>query len=246
MLALHCSSQRAAWFSHSLGSAVLAAVIKIAPDMCAATLFSDPICFDLASGDALKNFLYSTPPITAANTYAVAQNVFVSGELSIQMCMRRSFWWVHAWLHPDDLPCDSLVILSRRDTVANAPAVLKKFEAWQAKRARRQRPLCRVQMHPTWHHGFLLFSPKAQRRVISELLLMAAASPPTAQLEPQPVYGTHPVYDKEPSCAVIVPQKKRGLCSKQCSRETDETGSLDSSSSGDESARAASEVLPRL
>lgn len=95
------------------------------------------------------------------------------------------------------------------------------------------------------HHGFLLFSPKAQRRVISELLLMAAASPPTAQLEPQPVYGTHPVYDKEPSCAVIVPQKKRGLCSKQCSRETDETGSLDSSS-GDESARAASEVLPRL
>ena len=49
--------------------------------------------------------------------YSIIQAIIVSGEPSVQYFFRRAFWWSHAWLHPDDLPCDSLVVLSGFDTV---------------------------------------------------------------------------------------------------------------------------------
>ena len=56
-------------------------------------------------------------PLAAARRYHIIQCIFVSGELSVQYCFRRTFFWSHAWLHPNDLPCDSLVVLSSHDTV---------------------------------------------------------------------------------------------------------------------------------
>lgn len=154
---------RAAWFAHSLGTAVLASVLKQAPELAVGAVFSDPICFDLASGDVLRNFLYARPALKLRNWYHLiqvraaarsgcwlacvvcvgpcapceackvrmargslwakrhrnihTQGIFVSGEPSIQFCFRRAFWWSHGWLHPNDLPCDALIVLSGHDTV---------------------------------------------------------------------------------------------------------------------------------
>ena len=70
MLARHTpqgQQPRAAWFGHSLGTAAVASVLKLAPELAAGAVLSDPICFELASGDVLRNFLYSRPALRPRN-----------------------------------------------------------------------------------------------------------------------------------------------------------------------------------
>lgn len=44
---------------------------------------------------------------------------------------RNIFWWASSWLHPSEIPCDTLVVLSGRDSVAAAPKVYTHLRAWQ-------------------------------------------------------------------------------------------------------------------
>jgi len=187
MVTLHTAlgqQPSAAWFGHSLGTAVLAAVVRSNPELVVGAVLADPICFELASGEVLRNFLYTSPPLQLRSWYHFIQRTFVTRDPSVQFCFRRSFWWAHYWLHPDDLPCDTLVVLSGRDTVANAYSVKRHLAQWQRNRPPRTRPRCTVQMHGWWYHGFMMLQPTAQRRIINELVLMATAAQPKKSSAP--------------------------------------------------------------
>ena len=55
-----CGFRHASFLSHSFGTAALGALVKAAPDLCAAVTFVDPICFCF-SGTVAHNFLYAKP-----------------------------------------------------------------------------------------------------------------------------------------------------------------------------------------
>lgn len=52
---------RAAFLANSVGTGLLGALLERAPELAASAVFSDPICFELSSGDVLHNFLYAEP-----------------------------------------------------------------------------------------------------------------------------------------------------------------------------------------
>lgn len=52
---------RAAFLANSVGTGLLGAFLERAPELAASAVFSDPICFELSSGDVLHNFLYAKP-----------------------------------------------------------------------------------------------------------------------------------------------------------------------------------------
>ena len=60
MLKDHGATQ-AAFFANSVGTGLLGAMLERAPELAACAVMSDPICFELSSGDVLHNFLYAQP-----------------------------------------------------------------------------------------------------------------------------------------------------------------------------------------
>ncbi|KAL1510368.1 hypothetical protein AB1Y20_006679 [Prymnesium parvum] len=168
MLERHAERQtprRAVFFAHSLGTAHLAAVLKAEPALAAAVGMADPICFLLAHPDVLYNFLYARPPLTANTFFHWAQYKLATSEPTTQYCFRRAFWWSSYWIHPTDLPCDSFVVLSGRDSVAEPYAVLDNLNTWKPLLAKTG-----VKMHTKlfdkWRHGWLLWHPSAQYHFI--------------------------------------------------------------------------------
>lgn len=171
---------RASFLSHSLGSGFLAAVLKQAPDLCTAALFIDPICFRLADGGVLRNFLFAHPrfaDMTLADPrswFHLLQRRLVADEPTVQDCFRKSFWWSQNSLHPAELPCDALVVLSGRDSVAEAHAVHAHLRDWQRRSGGKLR--LEVHLHESWTHGWLLLHPAVQRSCIHRIQMMALAS----------------------------------------------------------------------
>lgn len=174
MVAAHCgtaASPRASFFAHSFGTATLAALVKTDPDLVRGAVFSDPICFELHSGHVLRNFLY--PQRCPSGVYRFVQRHVVSSEYTVQACLRRSFWWSQAWLLPDDLCCESLVVLSGNDTVADADEVGDAIAAWQRGRWVPSVPSVEVELKPRWYHGFMMVMPAAQLEIVRAAARMA-------------------------------------------------------------------------
>ena len=117
---------RAIFFAHSLGTALLASVIKEFPRLVGGALFVDPICFLLYKHDVVHNFLYHCPaplrhgPRQALHVgywFRLALHYLLRCEPTIQSAFRREFWWGRHWLHPADVPCAAYVSLSGRDAI---------------------------------------------------------------------------------------------------------------------------------
>ena len=118
----------------------------------------------------------------------------VADEPTVQDCFRTCFWWAQHWLHPAEIPCDALVLLSGRDTIAPAGHIHAHLRSWQrrarewAGRAGRRPRKLEVTMHEKWPHGLLLGRPREIRALISKLKLAAlsssALSPVTRRLAP--------------------------------------------------------------
>lgn len=190
MLARHNPSPhsppRAAFLAHSLGTAFLAPVLRRAPELAAACALVDPICFLLPDGSVLRRFLYEQPSLRALQPSTwlhFGQRYLVADEPTVQDCFRTCFWWAQHWLHPAEIPCDALVLLSGRDTIAPAGRIHAHLRSWQrrarewAGRANGRRPRkLEVTMHEKWPHGLLLGRPREIRALISKLKLAALSS----------------------------------------------------------------------
>ena len=128
---------RAAFLGHSLGSALFASIAQQQPDLIAAALLVDPICFLLYRHHVLFNFLYRTPTplrkslsqlLHAGYFFRLALHYLLRQEPTIQSCFRREFWWARHWLHPDAMRSwPSKVVLSGRDAIVPAPLVHSYF-----------------------------------------------------------------------------------------------------------------------
>jgi len=108
MLRLRASpaaAPRAAFLGHSLGTALLASLVKASPRLVAASLLADPICFLLYQRDVVHNFLYRTPkPIKhllkakkgahhIGYWFRLVLHYVLRQDPTIQSCFRREFWW---------------------------------------------------------------------------------------------------------------------------------------------------------
>jgi hypothetical protein len=132
MLARHSPAgqhPRGTFLCHSLGSAHLASLLKRVPELVAGCAFVDPICFLMPDGHVLRNFLYgrregadwSHGSLSPISWFHYAQTRFVCCEPTVQDYFRRCFWWGQCWLHPSEIGCDAIVLLSGHDTVQATP-----------------------------------------------------------------------------------------------------------------------------
>jgi len=153
---------RAAFVAHSLGTGVLALLCRQSADLVCAAAFIDPICFLLPDGNVLRNYLYEPVALGLHTWFHWLQRYLVAAEPTQQDYFRSIFWWASSWLHPAELPCDALVLLSGRDTVAHAPRVFSYLQAWQS-----WKQLTRGHAH-------------GQRAVASASSSSPARSPPTS------------------------------------------------------------------
>jgi len=173
------SCQQAAFIAHSLGSGVLAPLMRNAPELVGAAAFIDPICFLLPDGGVLRNFLYTRPPLALDHWFHCLQRYLVANEATVQDCFRNCFWWSQHWLHPSEICSDSVVHLSGRDSVAEARRVHSYLRSWQrrardwADRAKgRRRRRVEVHLHESWSHGWLMLHPEEQRKLVAKLQAM--------------------------------------------------------------------------
>ena len=155
MIARHsppATPPKAAFIAHSLGSGMLAPLMRTAPELIAAAAFIDPICFLLHDGAVLKNFMYSAPPLVDAakgvaraasdldlqrlvhsqkDVFHWCQRHIVASEPTMQENFRRCFWWTQHWLHPSEIGCDAIVHLSGQDSIVDASKILHYLQSYQ-------------------------------------------------------------------------------------------------------------------
>ena len=179
--------------AHSLGTAIVAALLKRHPASALGVLLSDAICFLIYTRSVAYNFLYARPPLwprlerrAAADAppsrvraiFHAVQWRFVGTIPSVQSYFRREFaLWANYALHPLDLPCDALVILSGRDTVADACAVYDHLRA-HAPSARSE---LRVELHERWVHGYVMIGGRAARDIAAWASTRASQRPRSPQ-----------------------------------------------------------------
>ena len=96
-----CGASRAGFVSHSFGTAVLAAILKRAPEVAVAFTMVDPICFQLHTSAIVSNFLLAEPVFShktfGDNWVHYAQKMGATLELSLQV-------------HAGDLPLSASLI----------------------------------------------------------------------------------------------------------------------------------------
>ena len=115
----------ATFVAHSMGTAYLAATLRARPALARSALFVDPICFLLYRREVLYNFLYRRPALRRSwwrpsKWFALALHRVLTQEPTMQSCFRRDFWWSQLFLHVDELPCASAVLLAGRDAIVPA------------------------------------------------------------------------------------------------------------------------------
>ena len=190
------SAPKAVFFGHSLGTAILASIVKSYPTLIGGAMFVDPICFLLYQKDVVYNFLYACPAplrhgprqaLHASYWFRFALHYLLKLEPTIQSAFRREFWWGRHWLHPHDLPCPSVVSLSGRDAIVPSHKVAAYLSACEARviggeqveaataeaaataAAATAPPRMRVELHEKRHHGWGVIDPFARTRLVAHL-----------------------------------------------------------------------------
>ena len=77
----------------------------------------------------LHNYLYARPRLGVRTWFHWLQRYVVADEPTQQDCFRNCFWWSQFVLHPSELSCDTHVVLSGHDSVANASSVYEQLGA---------------------------------------------------------------------------------------------------------------------
>lgn len=146
----------ARWVGHSLGSCVLAAVVRRRPDLCHSLVFLDPVCFLLWEVDVTSNFCYRVP--TTAMEHII--HYHISRELYINHYFHRHFWWYENVLFPSQIPegMSTIVFVSEKDDILNAGRVLRYLQ---------QKDNLSVHELKNSGHGGWIINAKAQARILA-------------------------------------------------------------------------------
>lgn len=160
MLQAH-GHRQAIFISHSYGTFVMSWVLQFRRDFVAKAVLLDPVALLLAQPDVAYNFLYRQPdqPMLMFAAH------FVRWELFSAHVLMRHFYWHHNVLWKEDLPPNSLVVLSSHDDICNSHYVRRYLEDHQ-----RQEDAAKSKLQVLWldgfFHGGILLSPAAQTQVL--------------------------------------------------------------------------------
>lgn len=93
-------NQKCTFVGHSLGSTVVAWIVKNKPHLVDRMVFLDPVCFLLHEPDIAYNFMYREPQ----TSLELLLWWYASKELYISWTLSRCFFWFHGALFLEDLP----------------------------------------------------------------------------------------------------------------------------------------------
>eukprot|EP00879_Flechtneria_rotunda_P025127 GHRR01026686.1.p1 GENE.GHRR01026686.1~~GHRR01026686.1.p1 ORF type:complete len:484 (+),score=129.44 GHRR01026686.1:291-1742(+) len=106
---------------HSYGTAVAARLLQQHPALIKQLCLIDPVCFTMFMPNLLRNFLYESPKtgsmIGDFMMMSAARDLHVSATLS------RRFFWTDVNLWEEQVPADTLVVLSGKDVLMAAEEV---------------------------------------------------------------------------------------------------------------------------
>eukprot|EP00434_Breviolum_minutum_P003163 symbB.v1.2.002784.t1/scaffold150.1/size295742/3 len=150
MLKAH-GHDKAVFLAHSYGTFVMSWVLHFRRHIVAKTVLLDPVALLLAQPDVAYNFLYRHPDNPMLKVVAN----FVRWELFSAHVLMRHFYWHQNVLWKEDLPPDSLVVMSSHDDICNAHYVRRYLEDHQRQG---QDQLQLLWLEGFFHGGFLLSS----------------------------------------------------------------------------------------
>jgi len=162
MLKAH-GHDKAIFLAHSYGTFVMSWVLQFRREIVAKTVLLDPVALLLAQPDVAYNFLYRHPDNPMLKVVAN----FVRWELFAAHVLMRHFYWQYNVIWKEDLPPDSLVVMSSHDDICNAHYIRRYLEDHQRQG---QDTLQVVWLEGFFHGGFLL-SSAAQIQVLGLLKL---------------------------------------------------------------------------
>eukprot|EP00438_Fugacium_kawagutii_P017894 Skav201911 [mRNA] locus=scaffold3992:132879:134219:+ [translate_table: standard] len=162
MLKQHGHDQ-AIFIAHSYGTFVMSWVLQFKRHIVARNVLIDPVALLLAQPDVAYNFLYRHPDNPMLKIVAN----FVRWELFSAHVLMRHFYWHHNVLWKEDLPADSLVVMSSHDDICNAHYIRRYLEDHQ----RQGQDKLQVLWLEGFFHGGFLLSSAAQMQVLGVLKL---------------------------------------------------------------------------
>ncbi|CAK9076691.1 unnamed protein product [Durusdinium trenchii] len=162
MLKAH-GHDKAVFLAHSYGTFVMSWVLRFRRDIVAKTVMLDPVALLLAQPDVAYNFLYRHPDNPMLKVVAN----FVRWELFAAHVLMRHFYWHQNVVWKEDLPPNSLVVMSSHDDICNAHYIRRYLEDHQ----RSGHDKLQVLWLEGFFHGGLLLNSAAQIQVLGLLNL---------------------------------------------------------------------------
>lgn len=120
-------AERFAVVAHSFGTLYTASLLNYVPDRISSVTLLDPVSCLLCLHDVTFNFLYRLPALDSVG--ALLRYALLRKFSSIQVLLRRAFWWQEftLWL-PDDIPAHVrgrfVILLAGKDDIAPTRDVL--------------------------------------------------------------------------------------------------------------------------
>eukprot|EP00879_Flechtneria_rotunda_P005084 GHRR01005362.1.p1 GENE.GHRR01005362.1~~GHRR01005362.1.p1 ORF type:complete len:628 (+),score=249.95 GHRR01005362.1:1476-3359(+) len=144
---------------HSYGTAVAARLLQQHPALIKQLCLIDPVCFTMFMPNLLRNFLYESPKtgsmIGDFMMMSAARDLHVSATLS------RRFFWTDVNLWEEQVPADTLVVLSGKDVLMAAEEVKEWLET---------RTNAVVMYHPKMAHAGFVMDIPWQQQILQRLL----------------------------------------------------------------------------
>lgn len=157
MISRHGFSQ-AVWIGHSYGSVYVSWMLRQSPKSVAKAVLLDPVVLLLNLPAVCYNFVYRVP----RSIIEAGVHYFASRELHISKSMSRHFHWIQNIVWSEDISCPTLVVLSERDSITNAPAIRRYLE-------KSANPNIEIEWLSGLNHAGFLFVPRALKRVVARI-----------------------------------------------------------------------------
>lgn len=155
----HHEIQRAAVVAHSYGTVVASRLLQAHKKRIAHLTLIDPICLAMYLPVMLKYFVYQKPQV--GNLVAELMMFSAARDLHTSGTVCRNFYWSAINLWEEQLPHNSLVVLSGRDCLV----MTRHVERWL-----HQHTTCRTMFHPTLYHAAFVTDWEWQRSIVGQLM----------------------------------------------------------------------------
>lgn len=143
-------------------------MLRQCPSAVARAVLLDPVVILLNLPSVCYNFVYRVP----RSMIEASLHYFASRELHISKSMSRHFHWIQNIVWSEDISVPTLVVLSEKDSITNAPAIRRYLE-------RSNNPNIDLVWLSGLNHAEFLFKPSITNRVVARVALAPTSSSST-------------------------------------------------------------------